>query len=142
MFSLKNLSYPAMVEWMKSHLGQCIYMVPYRPAEGGQKDVLYRRTNIKKFKYPYQLDKPRSYIPIGLLFLFLDKPWTYTSSPTYCSTYFTPPMLQISGFGRSDQNLNHKSNNYKFRGIRGGALSIRPLDSTLNLADRHVINTL
>ena len=32
-------------------------------------------------------------------------------------------MLQILDFGRSDQDLHHKSNNYKFQGIGGDDLA-------------------
>ena len=33
-------------------------------------------------------------------------------------------MLQISDFGRSDQDLHHRSDNYKVPGIRGDAFGI------------------
>ena len=46
-----------------------------------------------------------------LFFLFLDKPRVYTGQ-TYCQTYFTTPMLQISDFGRSDQYCHHRSKNF------------------------------
>ena len=63
-------------------------------------------------------------LKICLFFIFLDKARTYTSR-TYCQTYYTPPMLQISDFGRSDRDLHLRSDNYKVRGIRGSAFSIR-----------------
>ena len=40
--------------------------------------------------------------PYWLVFIFLNKPRAYTGW-TYCRTYFTPSMLQILDFGRSDR---------------------------------------
>ena len=43
--------------------------------------------------------------------LSLDKPRAYTGW-TYCRTYYTPPMVKISDFWRSNWDLHHRSDNY------------------------------